>query len=64
LVDRIRNLFYRGLLRLLAPGADEVVLGRDGVRPAIRPIPKRGITPAELLGRSPINLDTPERSDF
>ena len=63
-VDRIRNLFYRGLLRLLAPGADEVVLGRGGVRPMVRAGRSSGIALADLLGRSPINLDTPELQRF
>lgn len=50
-------------MRLLAPGADEIVLTRRGIRPAIRAA--RTAAPlSELLGRETVNLDTPEMQRF
>jgi FlaA1/EpsC-like NDP-sugar epimerase len=63
-VDRLRTFICRSALRLLAPGQSEIVLTRDGVRPAKREDRRQNINLADLLGRPAINLDTPELQRF
>lgn len=63
-VNHVRAAFARVVLRLLAPGESEVLLTRDGPRPARRPSFAAGVSLADLLGRPAINLDTPELQRF
>ena len=62
-MDGLRDLFGRAVLRLLAPGAEEIVLTRAGVRSASSSGAKK-IPLTDLLGRAAVNLDTPEMQRF
>lgn len=52
------------MLRMVAPREREILLTREGFRPAARSGRRRGIELADLLGRPAINLDTPELQRF
>ena len=63
-MDRLRNLLCRMLLRALAPGESQILLTPRGLEKPLPAGKPGGIALADLLGRSTINLDTPELQRF